>query len=315
LVARGGVIVPLFEVARSELVPFRRLKGAADLYEKEIEDLLWANLDEFTGETLFPVARQAKIPSGGKPCLLALDRFGRVVVFEVKRDVDREQLAQCLECANWAKKTNLEELAGMYQGGEAEFWPAWTEFTETDAPVLVSAVPKLYLVARDFEDRTENAFEFSTDIEFLAYTGVPVWLVRVVVYEDVGGRRFIDVEGDHEPLANAAVSGAREPDHAKFEGRRVRVQDLLEHDLLAPQDQLVWIRPRNGKRYEATVTSDGLIRLADGREVTTPSKAAVEAAGVAAYDGWYAWTVTRLGKTLNDLRHDLHTAARQTDAG
>lgn len=46
--------MPLFEVAACELVPFRQLKGGADLYEKEIEDLLWANLEEFTRETLHP---------------------------------------------------------------------------------------------------------------------------------------------------------------------------------------------------------------------------------------------------------------------
>ena len=41
---------------------------------------------------------------------MALDKTGRVVVFEVKRDVDRRQLAQCLEYAGWARTTNLDEL-------------------------------------------------------------------------------------------------------------------------------------------------------------------------------------------------------------
>jgi hypothetical protein len=45
--------VPLFEISSGELVPFRRLKGGADLHEKEIETLVWANLEEFTGETCF----------------------------------------------------------------------------------------------------------------------------------------------------------------------------------------------------------------------------------------------------------------------
>jgi hypothetical protein len=78
---------------------------------------------------------------------------------------------------------------------------------------------------------------------------------------------------------------------------------------------LVWLRPKSGKRYEAIVTADGHIRLDDGTEVTTPSKAAADVAGLAAYDGWYAWTVTRLGKTLNDLRYDLHGVAGSVDDG
>jgi hypothetical protein len=48
-----------------------------------------------------------------------------------------------------------------------------------------------------------------------------------------------------------------------------------------------------------------MIRLADGRAFSSPSKAAAEAAGLASFDGWYVWTVTRLEKTLNDLRKDL----------
>lgn len=36
----------LFEVARKELNPFRRLNGGADLYEKQLEEMLQANLEE-----------------------------------------------------------------------------------------------------------------------------------------------------------------------------------------------------------------------------------------------------------------------------
>ena len=80
--------MPLYEVTSNELIPFRRLRGGADLYEREIEDLLCANIEEFTGETLFPIGRQVKLPFGGVPDVVALDRSGRVVVFEVKRDID-----------------------------------------------------------------------------------------------------------------------------------------------------------------------------------------------------------------------------------
>jgi hypothetical protein len=73
-------IVPLFEIAGSDqLVPFRQLSGGADLYESEIEDLLWDNFEELTGETFFRVARQPMI-AGGRPDMVALDHDARVVV-------------------------------------------------------------------------------------------------------------------------------------------------------------------------------------------------------------------------------------------
>ena len=299
--------MPLFEIARGELVPFRRLKGGADLYEKEIENLVWANLEEFTGETLFPIRRQAKLPLGGIPDILALDKTGRVVVLEIKRDVDRHQLAQCLEYAGWGRNTSLDELAGLYHASEDAFWADWQQFTGSDTPVLVNPQPRLVLVARDFEERTRSALNFLID------AGVPVSLIGVSIYEDETGRRFVDVEGDHEPEAPSVEEPKGSP-HWKYQGRRMRLADLLEHGLLEPGDELVWDRPKVGTHYTATVLESGAVQLPDGREVSSPSRAAMLASDVRtpngelqAFDGWYAWTVKRLGKgkTLNDLRVDL----------
>ena len=39
----------------------------------------------------------------------------------------------------------------------------------------------------------------------------------------------------------------------------------------------------------------------------------MEVANLPAYDGWYVWTVTRRGKRLDDLRHDLHTASEGSE--
>src|SRR5947209_7874871 len=113
--------MPLFEATPSGLVPFRQLSGGAQIYEHEIESLLWENLNDLTGDSLFRLRRQAQLPGGGKPDIVALDRQGRVVVIEVKRDVDRGQVAQCLEYAGWARTTNLDEIATMYFRGPDMF--------------------------------------------------------------------------------------------------------------------------------------------------------------------------------------------------
>ncbi len=57
--------MPLFDITPDfELVPFRSRHGESDLYERKIGALLWANLEDFTGAALFPVARQPKIAVG-----------------------------------------------------------------------------------------------------------------------------------------------------------------------------------------------------------------------------------------------------------
>ncbi len=297
--------MPLFEIAAGEMVPFRRLRGGADLYEREIEELLWANLEEFTGEALFPIARQPSIGGGGRPDIVALDESARVVVIEVKRDIDRGQLAQCLEYAGWARRASLDELARLYPGGSNDFFDAWQEFTESSAPVVVNPQPRLMLAARDLHQRTESAFDF------LIESGVPVKVIRVSIYEDQNGRRFVDVEGEHEPDLPVAEDSPQ-VDHTKIAGRRVRIDDLLEYELVKPGDRLVFDRPRLGHRYEASITDNGAIMLPDGRTYSSPSRAAMEAASVPAYDGWLAWKLGRNDKLLDTLRKELaELVARQ----
>lgn len=294
--------VPLYEIAQSGLVGFRLLKGGADLYEEEIERLLWENFDDFTGESFFRIKRQAHIKGGGIPDIIALDDSARVVVIEVKRDVDRNQLAQCLEYAGWAKHTSLDELAGLYHGGPGEFFGDWQEFTDSDAPVVINPNPRLILVARDFDDRTFAAFEF------LSQGKLPVHLIRVSIYEDASGRRFVDIEGEHEPVLDEDTANS-DIDHTKIAGRRLRLADLTDAGLLLPGDRLIWNRPQLGITYRAIVTEDAAIHLEDGGTWTSPSRAAVEAAGIPSYDGWYAWRVERVGKTLDELRRDLSASS------
>jgi Restriction Enzyme Adenine Methylase Associated len=254
--------MPLFEIGGAhQLVGFRQLSGGADLYESEIEDLLWHNFEELTGETLFLVARQAVI-AGGRPDMVALDHDARVVVIEIKRDVDRGQLAQCLEYAGWARTTNLDELAGMYHGGESDFFTNWQDFTGSDTPVRIRRSTRLILVAREFHGRTGSAFEF------LIENNLPVKLIRVSIYQDPQGRRVVDIEGEHEPefpAAGAGEGGTQVEDPTKIEGRRVRLTDLVDAGVLRPGQNLIWDRPQVGANYRATVTDEGSLRLQDGR--------------------------------------------------
>ena len=292
--------MPLYEIGSGGLIPFRRIPGGPDLYENEIEELVWANPEEILGESLLVVARQQTLPSGGRVDVIGLTEDARVVVVEVKRDVDRAQLAQSLEYAGWARQTSLDEISGMYHRGQAEFFQDWLDFTGSTHPPVINLKPKLILVARDFEGRTESALDFLMD------SRLPVRVIRVAIYEDLQGRRFLDIEGDYEPELLAGGDTGVEVDITRVNGRRIRVADLLEAGLLRAGDALTWDRPRLGVKYRANVQENGAIRLEDGRELASPSVAAMRAADIPAFDGWLAWRVDRLeGKLLNDLRREL----------
>lgn len=296
--------MPLFEVREEELIPFRRVKGGPELYEKEIEDLLWQNLEEFIGVTLFPVARQPVLQNGFQPDVVALDSDGRVHVIEIKRAVDRRQLAQGLEYAGWARTTSLDEMASMFHGGAEAFFTAWTEFTESESPKLVEGPPQLVLVARDFDSRTKDALSYLTEND------LPITVLRVTMYEDRQGRRFVDIDSDHEvelvdsqSADSKNAPGKRKKRQFKIDGRPVVVGDLVEAGLLHAGTVLKWKRPRSGREFSISVTADGELQLEDGRTFLNPSGAA-KAVNDGAWAGWDVWC-TPDGRRLGDLRGDL----------
>lgn len=297
--------MPIFELDQKNLVPYKRQAIASGIYEFEIEQLLWDNLEELTGDNLFRVARQVILPAGGKPDVLALDASGRVVVIEVKRDVDRGQLAQTLEYAGWARNTNLDELAGMYHGGAGAFWDDWREFTDSASPVLVQKDPRLVLVARSFDKRTFEA------LQFLLQHNLPIQLLKVAFYIDDAQNRILNVEWESEPEAAWSDLAGNPGSDGVGSGLAAHLEVTLA-DVAAGMDtpvDLVWRRPKKGQEFFATLLAGGRIRLEDGREFKSPSGAAMAVAEVVSYDGWYAWRTTGNGKKLDEYRHEKAAAA------
>lgn len=83
----------------------------------------------------------------------------------------------------------------------------------------------------------------------------------------------------------------------------------MEAGLLEPGDTLTWTRPKLGESYTATILDNGAIQLPNGQSFASPSRAAMEAAGVSSYDGWWAWKVDRLGgELLKNVRDRFITA-------
>jgi len=290
--------------------PFQRVSTTSDIYESEIESLFWDDLESFTGEPLFAVGRQAKISGGGIPDIVALDSAGRVVVIEIKRNVDRTQLSQCLEYAGWARQASLDELAGIYHSGEAAFFSDWREFTGTESPMVLNRLPRLVLVARSFHGRTESALHFLTD------NGVPVKVITVVFYEDSAGARIADVNNGADTLVSTSPPDPSKPDMLATGGVRakayigVTLTDLLEANLIHPGELIEWIRPQVGEHHRARIEPGGLVVVESGGSYASLSMAADSLSG-GSHNGWDVWKAPRLGGLrMTELRQQfLKTAA------
>ena len=301
--------MPVFTVKGSQLVGLVRVQPGPELYERQIEDLLWENLDAFVGEDLFRVCRQGQVGLGRIPDVIALDSSGRVVVIEVKRSIERTQLSQCLEYAGWARTARLDELARLYHKGPDNFFADWQEFTESTVPLVVNPSPRLVLVAADFDPRTSEALAFLED------SGTPVERVPVTIYQDADGERLLHIDTNAEVAAPPPDPDPKKWTVWKLHGRRFEVGDLLEAGMVSPGEPLVWPRPRSGQEFHATITDEGKIRLEDGSVFDTPSAAAIRASGLNAVPGWEVWRLpNREDRLLIDLRAEFFAARRDDPA-
>lgn len=79
--------------------------------------------------------------------------------------------------------------------------------------------------------------------------------------------------------------------------------NLLEAQLIAPGDELTWIRRGKGVSHHVTVTDDGHLETSDHQRFSSPSDAAYKLSG-SSYNGWTAWTVAD-GRSLDEVRADL----------
>lgn len=90
-----------------------------------------------------------------------------------------------------------------------------------------------------------------------------------------------------------------------FDGRRVRLQDLMDHGLLAAGDALRFERRSKADVFHAVISDDARIRLEDGSLHQSPSPAAAAAVGSGSFDGWHAWFVVSQNCLLADLRREI----------
>jgi len=95
-----------------------------------------------------------------------------------------------------------------------------THSSATATSTRLSAAPR---DARAFDQRTDEA------LAFLADSNLPIEVLRVVVYEDQEHRRFIDIEGDNDPVFDepplVSESFSSGPVHLKINGRRIQLSD------------------------------------------------------------------------------------------
>jgi CBS domain-containing protein len=106
-------------------------------------------------------------------------------------------------------------------------------------------------------------------------------------------------------MSSNSPAGRRPRREVLVNGRRVRISDLINAELLQKGSELFYRQHIGSAPHRAVVTERGRLRLADGREFDSPSGAATAAAEVTAVPGWEVWRVGTDGPYLRELRLEL----------
>lgn len=164
--------------------------------EKDIEDFVKNNPNVLLNERILIFGRQVHTASGKILDLLALDKYGRIIVIELKRGLaPRDMMAQILDYSSWIKKLSERELEKIAKDYFAKnnlpyksIHTAFEEFFKVkNAPTIGSELVNV-LFAQDYPEDLMNA------VSYLADSGIPIYLLKFNWFKDQAGAKFILIE-------------------------------------------------------------------------------------------------------------------------
>jgi len=144
---------------------------------------------------------------------------------------------------------------------------------------------------------------------------VRLWEIRKLVDFDDQSRIAYEIPDEFAPSVDTAPESQ---DQSKYTVYEVSLSDLIEADLLFPDQELIMrYKPRGGEQkvYAARLRSDGSIDFM-GNIYSSPSYAAIRGINDAGSDrkavnGWTSWQLPD-GRTLADIRGDFLDSNAET---
>lgn len=154
----------------------------------------------------------------------------------------------------------------------------------------------------------------TTDVEMLlAYQGhwhrIGQWRGIGKSWPSIVAPTAAAVMGLHGDATEAALRAQTAPPPTSpplIRWARGGIAELLAAGLVTAGEELVWNRRVFGVRHTARIRADGALILADGRTFANPCGAAA-ALCRSFQNGWNVFRRTSDGRTLGDLRAELHT--------
>jgi hypothetical protein len=134
--------------------------------EERLEEWLEKDISVISDDLLV-IGRQVPTDFGGAIDLLCIDRYGDIVIVELKRDkTPREIVAQVLEYASWVKdlsQDRIAEIANKYFGGAITLEQAFDDKFGEPLPEVVNENHRMLIVASELDSSTERVINYLSE--------------------------------------------------------------------------------------------------------------------------------------------------------
>ena len=153
--------IKIWEIQDQKISPVEETPLAAEHQEQELEEWI-TQAPEILGDEYLAIDRQRDIPGVGRMDLLCIDKTGKLIVVELKRDRSpREAVAQALDYASWLNDADPEEIldyAKEYLEGELS--EAFKDHFHAEMPDIVPQNHKLLIVASRLDSSAERIVNY-----------------------------------------------------------------------------------------------------------------------------------------------------------
>jgi hypothetical protein len=153
--------IKIWEIDGQKINPVEDTSLAAQHMEDELETWV-TQVPNILGDDVLVIDRQRDIPGVGRLDLLCIDKTGKLIVVELKRDRSpREAVAQALDYASWLNDADVEEiLAHAKEYLRAELPDAFEEHFQAEMPDILPQNHKLLLVASRLDSSAERIVNY-----------------------------------------------------------------------------------------------------------------------------------------------------------
>lgn len=153
--------IKIWEIRDQKISPVEETPLAAQHLEDELETWV-TQVPNVLGDDLLVIDRQREIPGVGRLDLLCIDKTGKLIVVELKRDRSpREAVAQVLDYASWLNDADPEEILNHAKDHlGVELPEAFEGHFHAEMPDIIPQNHRLLIVASRLDSSAERIVNY-----------------------------------------------------------------------------------------------------------------------------------------------------------